>query len=269
METVTFSQASLVTFATCRRRFQLRYLEQLSWPGLPLTPQQQTAIVQGQAFHQSIERFLLGLGEKAEALADDQLQLWWQRFRENMLPLPSGLVLPELQLTVPVGNHFLTGRFDLLIVRGEGAKTEIQVYDWKTSRPQTAKVLEETWQTKLYLALLAEGGDALLEKEDVVLADNISLTYWYVSAPQLPRTIKYSQEQHAQNWTEIELLVREIDACLQEELWPLTDNWSHCRSCAYWAYCGRFEAGLPEKQIAEAEIEYEIDPFQLIEPNSP
>ena len=90
METITFSQASLVAFATCRRRFQLRYLERLSWPDLPLTVQQQTAIVQGQAFHQLIERFLLGLGQKTEAPFDDQLQLWWRRFRENMLPLTSG-----------------------------------------------------------------------------------------------------------------------------------------------------------------------------------
>ena len=103
----------------------------------------------------------------------------------------------------------------------------------------------------------------------MVLADNVSLIYWYASDPQLPRTINYSQEQHAQNWREIEALVREIDACLQAEEWSLTDNWSHCRTCAYWAYCGRFEAGLPEKHVAEAEIEYEIDPYPQIEPDTP
>ena len=81
--------------------------------------------------------------------------------------------------------------------------------------------------------------------------DQIKLTYWYVADPQTARTITYSPEQHVQNWTEIQEIVAEIDSCQESGQWPLTDNWSHCRSCTYWAYCGRFEAGTPQKILAE------------------
>lgn len=275
METITFSQASLLTFLKCRRRFQLRYLDRLSWPDLPFLPQQREAIEQGQRFHQLLERVFLGLPVEELDLTDSQLQIWWRRFEENVLPLPSGRALAELRLTVAISDHFLNGRFDLVIVGNESGNPIVHIFDWKTSRPRSVVELEESWQSKLYLAMLAESGTALVNGREILRPEQIELTYWYVSDPQSPRTITYSQEKHAHNWAEIESLVNEIDACLKQDYWPLTDNWSHCRSCTYGTYCGRFETGAVEHIIAEEEVayafetEYAFDDIFLIEPESP
>jgi len=269
MDTLTFSQASLLAFLACKRRFQLRYLEKLTWPDLPLTSKQKAAIEQGQKFHQLVERQILGFREDVNDLADHQLKLWWQRFEQYFLPMPHGRALPELRLTVPIGSHFLTGRFDLVIVGFEKDQQVFNIYDWKTSHPRTVTDLQEDWQSKLYLAMLAEGGNALNPSGGPLLPSQITLTYWYVTDPQIPRTLHYSQKQHEQNWVEIQSVVDDIESCLNYGEWPLTDNWSHCRSCAFWSFCGRFEAGLPEKSISENEIEYSIDEMLLLEPDSP
>ena len=176
--------------------------------------------------------------------------------------------MPELGLTVPIGRHFLTGRFDLVIIGIEKQQPAVHIYDWKTSRPRPAEELRGEWQSKLYLAMLAESKSAL-EESGTLIPEQIKLTYWYVTDPQTPRTINYSQEQHKQNWAEIQMLVSDIDSCVQTGQWPLTDNWSHCRSCTYWVYCGRFEGGEPEKILAEELARYELTPASLLEPESP
>ena len=269
MDALTLSQARLLAFLTCRRRFQLRYLDQLSWPDIPLVPQQRSAVEQGQKFHQLLERFFLGLPINELDITDRQLRMWWKSFQEFVLPLPSGRALPELRLTVPIGRHFLTGRFDLVIIDSEKDQPLIHIYDWKTSRPRPMVELQDDWQSKLYLAMMAESKNALIKESGMLRPEQITLTYWYVADPQTARTITYSQKQHEQNWAEIQELMAEIESCLKTGLWPLTDNWSHCRSCTYWAYCGRFEAGTPQKVLAEELARYEVDPLPFLEPESP
>ena len=117
--------------------------------------------------------------------------------------------------------------------------------------------------------MLAESGAALTEDDSSLHAAQIALTYWYVDDPLEPRTISYSQERHDQNWAEIGELVTKIDDCLKQEQWPLTDNWSHCRTCAYQAYCGRQEAGASVRVLAEETAGYDFELELLIEPETP
>jgi hypothetical protein len=269
MESLTLSQARLLAFLTCRRRFQLRYLDQLSWPVTPLMPRQRSSVEQGRKFHQLLERFFLNLPVNEIDIPDRQLRLWWKRFEEHVLPLPPGRTLPELRLTVPVGRHFITGRFDLVIIGYEKDQPAVHIYDWKTSQPRPVEQLQDDWQSKLYLAMLAESKNALIRESGTLTSEQIKLTYWYVTDPVSPHTITYSPEQHEQNWAEIQMLVIDIDNCLETDQWPLTDNWSHCRSCTYWAYCGRFEAGEPEKILAEELARYQYVPAPFLEPDSP
>jgi CRISPR/Cas system-associated exonuclease Cas4 (RecB family) len=263
------SQASLLAFLTCHRRFYLRYLERLPWPELLLKTSQRPSVERGQKFHQLLERFFLGLPVDPTAIRDTQLRAWWRRFQESELALPQGRRLPELRITVPAGPHFLIGRFDLVIVSTAQDHPFAHVYDWKTSRPRTHSELQQEWQTRLYLAMLAESSSALTGDEGSLDANQISLTYWYVDEPLEPRTITYSQEQHKQNWIEIQELVGEIELGLDQDQWPLTDNWSHCRTCAYQAYCGRQEAGASETLLAEDPRPYDFEPDYLLEPETP
>ncbi len=269
MEPLTLSQARFLAFLTCRRRFQLRYLDRLAWPDTPLTPNQRTAVQRGQDFHQLLERFFLGFPIHDRDIPDPQLQLWWKQFEQYLLPLPHGRKMPELRLTVPVGHHFLAGRFDLIVIDAAEDQPAVHIYDWKTSRPLPILELQDAWQSKLYLAMVAESKHALIAGHSPLAPEQIKLTYWYVTDPLAPRTISYDQVQHEKNWVEIQRLVAEIDSCQEKDEWPLTDNWSHCRSCAYWAYCGRFEAGAAEKITAEEPAPYDFEPIPFLEPDSP
>jgi hypothetical protein len=258
-DSLLFSRTKFATFLACQRRFQLRYLRQLPWPDAPLSEQAEQVQGRGQQFHQLLERHFLGLPVEPNEIGDGVVRGWWLAFQSSGLRLPNGRSLPELSLTIPVAGHLLNGRFDLLITDNRQA----HIFDWKTGRPQPESRLRHDWQTRLYLAMIAESGDALGAK---FVPEQIAITYWYVSEPDVPRTIGYSHVEHKQNWAEIQQLVTQIESQLALDEWPLTDDWGECRVCAYQAYCGRQAAGTAE--LPPNEDEEEIITLQL-EPNIP
>ena len=262
---LTLSRTKFATFLACQRRFELRYLRQLPWPDAPLSEQATLVQSRGQQFHQLLERHFLGLSVEINEIRDGVVRGWWLAFQNGspLSVLPSSLtsykLRPELTLTIPIERHLLNGRFDLLINDNEKA----YIFDWKTGKPQPEHRLRLDWQTRLYLAMVAESSEALGAN---FLPENISITYWYVSEPDVPRTIAYDARWHEENWTELKQLVRQIEIQLDEKSWPLTSDLNECRFCAYQAYCGRQEAGIAEATLEEdAE---ELESWQL-EPNIP
>jgi hypothetical protein len=256
---LTLSRTKFATFLACQRRFQLRYLRQLPWPEAPLSEQAEQVQGRGQQFHQLLERHFLGLPVELNEIGDNVVRGWWLAFQSSRLQLPRGRSLPELSLTIPVAGHLLNGRFDLLITNNQMA----HIFDWKTGRPQPESRLRHDWQTRLYLAMIAESGEALGAH---FAPEQIAVTYWYVSEPDKPRTIRYSQSWHEQNWTQIEQLAGQIESQLLLDEWPLTNDLAECRICAYQAYCGRQAAGTTELSPDEDEEEMMI--LQM-EPNIP
>lgn len=233
-KTISLSQHKLTDFLACQRRFQLRYLEQIPWPIEPLYDRDQETRELGQRFHQILQRHFLGLPVDEELAGDPKLRGWWQIFQEKGPQIPTGKLFPELSLTVPIGRHLLTGRFDLLVL-GEG---QVQIFDWKTeARPPTRAKLQEALQTRFYLALAAEGGPALKQS---VEPEQISLNYWYVNAPEEMVTINYSQDRHIENWAFLKEAIAELDRFIAAGGdWPLTDDLAQCRRCAYQVFCDR------------------------------
>ena len=257
------SRTKLAAFLACQRRFDLRYLQRLPWPDAPLS--EQSALVQGrgQQFHQLLERHFLGLPVELNGIGDSVVRGWWLAFQNSKLQLPNGRSRPELTLTIPVDEHLLNGRFDLFITDNQTA----HIFDWKTGRPQPEHRLHHDWQTRLYLAMVAESGEALGAN---FVPEQISITYWYVSEPDAPRTIQYDAAWHEQNWAEIRQLAAQIDTQLSLDEWPLTDDLGECRLCAYQTYCGRQDAGTAvsmSNEDAEEDAE-QIVSWQL-EPNLP
>ena len=266
---LTLSQQKLMTFLACQRRFYLRYRARLPWPERPLPAEQETAVSLGHQFHQLLERHFLGLPVDTTQLENGRLHQWWSQFQTHPPPLPAGLRLPEVGLTVPLPSTnqpaadepgpLLVGRFDLVVLgQTEAGEPAIHMYDWKTGRPQSVADLRHSWQTRLYLALAAEGGGALFHRQNLDMGSRalspaaIRLTYWYVHAPDEPRTIGYSQAEHEQTWAELTAVSAQIEAGIVAEtavsvtptdlpatLWPKTDEWATCTFCAYQAYCGR------------------------------
>ncbi|MCO5179635.1 MAG: PD-(D/E)XK nuclease family protein [Candidatus Promineofilum sp.] len=256
-ESLTLAQQHLYTFQACRRRFYLRYLARVPWPEAPLGSQQEQAYERGRRFHRWIERQFLGLPPMEPSDNDPQLRQWWEIFQTQAPLLPDGHRFVETSLTVPVGRkgrHHLTGRFDLLIVSDEGDEPAAGLFDWKTGEPRPIERLRRAWQTRVYLYLLAEGGAALApQKPDAFAPRRLTLTYWYVEEPQQPRVITYDDAAHRRNRIELEAIIAEIDDQLTTGEWPLTDDWTECRHCAYRAYCGRQAAGAGKLDPQEEE----------------
>lgn len=261
------SRGKLATFLICQRRFQLRHLVNLPWPSMPLDDDVETAVTRGQQFHQLLERHFLNVDIQPAGLHDTRLRQWWHTFVEHGPSLPQGRFLPELSLTVPLDGHLLIGRFDLVVVGTADGAPFAHVFDWKTSRPRPEGHLRDDWQTRLYLALLAEGGQALQPGGPPLPPDQIAVTYWYVSEPDAPRTIRYNADWHTQNWAEIRQIAADIDALTSEPMWPLTENWDHCRACAYQVICGRQGAG--QAHLTDDEPEAPEPNSLSLEPDTP
>ncbi|MBK8903370.1 MAG: PD-(D/E)XK nuclease family protein [Anaerolineaceae bacterium] len=254
---LSLSQYKLATFLACQRRFQLRYLRRLPWPATPLPERTEQLLQHGQEFHQLVEQHFLGLPVTPSTIPNEQVRQWWQAFvTHSPVPeLPTNTrFLPETGLTVPLGNHLLYGRFDLLVLgKDEQERPFAHVFDWKTGRPADAATLKSRWQTRLYLALLAEGGSAFWSQNGQLSPEQISLTYWYVQEPAAPVTIGYSAGEHQANWADLQQIAARLDEASAANTWPLTDDWSECRECAYQIYCGRQGAGTAVPEIDEAE----------------
>ena len=270
-ERLTLSRYKLTTFLTCQRQFQLRYLDRLPWPVQPVSERSQTAVSRGHAFHQLLQQYFLDIAITPAAIDDPLLRNWWTTFANNKPPMPNGERKPEIGLTVPVGKHLLNGRFDLIILSETAdGQPSAHIFDWKTGTPQEESTLRHDWQTRLYLSMLVEGGHALWTgKPDAtkLLPEHVSITYWYVQAPDEPQIIRYDAAAHAQNWADITELVNQIETQIALDDWPLTDDLTQCRTCPFQTYCGREDAGVETKPITEDTDIPEFD--SPLEPNLP
>lgn len=231
---LTFSRGRLADFLACQRRFQLRYQRRLAWPVGPLDAASAAALDRGRRFHQLLQQHFLGLPLAQPAADEPDLGRWWRLFQSQGPRLPAGKRLPEFNLTAPIGQHFLTGRFDLLLATDDG----LYIYDWKTGvRARSVVALRQDLQTRVYLALVAEGAPALWRD---IRPESVRLTYWYASDPPATRTLAYDSAWHAENWADLTALVGQIEHQIAsgDDL-PLTDDLDQCRRCAYQAYCRR------------------------------
>jgi hypothetical protein len=263
VQTLTLSKGKLADFQACRRRFQLRYLLQLPWPAMPFEGQDVEALRLGRRFHQVLHRHFIGLPVLDEIQSEPKLRRWWEHFTDNGPALPPGKRFPELSLTVPIGQHRLVGRFDLLVL---GPKKAL-IVDWKTeSRPRVEARLRGELQTRIYLALVAESGSALSigpALDRPIKPEHISITFWYAGASPPALTIDYDRDRHTENWTMLKALVAEIeDQMALDGPWPMTGDWSRCERCPFQIYCKRQTGVLnlvdwePEESASPLERDY-------------
>lgn len=249
-EPLTLTREQLETFMACRRRFQLRYEEQYPWPQAPYDLPLQQALLRGEQFHQMLHRHFLGLPVSVPG-DDPMLASWWQRFEEADLDLPDGLHLPELAITVPAGNHLLTGRLDLLVLHDGKA----HIFDWKTGRLPSEAALRERWQTWFYPALVAAAGTALHSQRRPVAPADITITYWSPAPPGEPVRLAYSAAAHDQTWRTLLELTTSIGVATRTDgVWPLTPDLDHCARCRYRVLCGRQSVAPQPQSAGEREL---------------
>jgi hypothetical protein len=246
------SQSSLQDYADCARRFQLRYLERLSYPAVESEPALENEKHQreGELFHRLVQQHLIGVpGEQVGRLANtDNLKRWWENFRDAMdLPVPGDLtgLYPEATLSAPLGTFRLLAKYDLIAICDGRAV----IYDWKTYRKRPRdEWLAARMQTRVYRSLLARAG-AHLNGDRPFEPEHIEMIYWFADFPNDPARFPYTSALYQRDWDLITKLADEIPSASS---YPLTDDRTKCLFCPYRSYC---ERGIRAGDADQAEAE--------------
>jgi len=257
------SQSSLQDYVDCARRFQLRYLERLSYPAVESEPalENEKHIQEGEFFHRLIQQYLIGIPtEQIAKLANTpNLQKWWENFLNcrDLLGLKglTGLhkdltgLYAETTLSAPLGSFRLLAKYDLLAVKNGKAI----IYDWKTYRKRPRdEWLAARMQTRVYRALLVHAG-ASLNNGQAIEPNDIEMIYWFSDFPTEPARFSYTAAQYQRDW---DLLAKLADEVTNASSYPLTEDRTKCLYCPYRSYCERgVRAGDAEQAEAEMEAE--------------
>jgi CRISPR/Cas system-associated exonuclease Cas4 (RecB family) len=252
----TLSQSSLQDYVDCPRRFQLRYIERLSYPAIESEPtlENEKHQQEGEYFHRLVQQYLIGIpAEQITKLANTvNLQRWWENFAAN----PDfrsfknfGSLLPEVTLSAPLGNYRLLAKYDLIAI--ESGKATI--YDWKTYRKRPRnEFLSARMQTRVYRALLVHAA-AHLNNGQPFEPEQVEMIYWFADFPNEPARFTYTSAQYKRDWDALLKLADEIHSASS---YPLTDDATKCTYCPYRSYCDRgVRAGDADQAEAEMEAE--------------
>ena len=252
----TLSQSSLQDYVDCAKRFQLRYLERLSYPAIESEPALENEMHQqeGEYFHRLVQQYLIGIpNEQISKLANTpNLQRWWENFQNS--PDLSSLkdltgLYAEATLSAPLGNYRLVAKYDLIAI--ENGKATI--YDWKTYRKRPRNEwLSARMQTRVYRALLVHAG-AHLNNGKPFEPEQIEMVYWFAEFPNEPAQFSYTSAQHKRDW---DMLVKLADEINSASFYPLTDDHTKCSYCPYRSYCDR---GVRAGDAGDVETEMEAE----------
>ena len=262
----TFSQSSLQSFANCRRRFWLAYVEQLSWPAMEAAPydEHEKLLRLGGQFHQLIERAEAGL--PTELLTDGldyPLDEWFESYLRHRPPdLPTEVVEVERALSAPLavdgGQIRLTARYDLIAVGGDEANRRAVILDWKTNQRVTRRsILQRRMQTLVYPFVLVEASAGL--PWGPVTPEQVEMRYWFTAAPTETVNFHYSSDLHTTNRARLEGLLNELlSGEKREDFDKVADtDENRKRFCNYCVYRSRCDRGIGTgdlREFDEAEI---------------
>jgi hypothetical protein len=204
---IRLSQSHLTLLETCPPQFQKIFLEQR---GAILNPDQQAGLAWGSQFHHLMQQKILGL--PSTAIADPSLQRSLTAIIEATPELwqdnPLRWQEAEHLRTLAIHPYLFSVIYDLLVIEASGA----QILDWKTyPMPRKVERIASSWQTRLYLYVLAETSDFLPEQ--------LSMTYWFVQLPNRPQslTITYNQAHHDQTRHDLLRLLSQLDRWLKDD----------------------------------------------------
>ncbi len=265
-----FSQRNLQDYVDCRRRFQLRYLDQLAWPAIEVEPmiEQERRLQAGAAFHRMVQRYLVGVpAESLSALVESEgqnnrdLKRWWQNFLGFSGIVPEENVLVEGVLSARIVSYRLLAKYDFICWEVDGAVARVTIFDWKTSQQRPPRQWQvERLQTRIYPYLLVQAGPQILGV-DKLSPEQVEMVYWFTEFPQEPHRFVYSSEQYQLDHEYLTGLVSEIEG-LPEEDYQLTSDESKCKYCTYRSLCDRgITAGLidPMEADRDSEEDYYLD----------
>jgi hypothetical protein len=243
-----FSQAGLQDYVDCRRRFLLKYIQEVSWPAIESEPviENESFLQKGSEFHHLVHQHLLGVPNERllNLIHDLDLGQWWenhQRFLDDLARQRPWLKrYPEVVLTTPFKDYRLVAKFDLLLLGEDGKAT---IFDWKTSRAlPNRKWLERRLQSRIYPYLLVKAGDHLNDGKALEPAQ-VEMVYWFAGFPGKLETLPYNEKKFSEDEAYLESLVNEIER-QEEGDFTKTPHVESCAFCVYRSLCDRgVEAG--------------------------
>ncbi|HEX2621413.1 MAG TPA: PD-(D/E)XK nuclease family protein, partial [Phototrophicaceae bacterium] len=249
-----FSQSSLQDYVDCRRRFELRYIQQLKYPAVEAEPvaEHERHMELGDEFHRLIHQHQSGVPEAllTATIHDEMLQKWWNRYLEYGLKGIDGQRYTEVTLSTSISQFRLIAKYDLLAI---DPGRRLVIIDWKTSlnQPSSERMLRRL-QTIVYRYVLAEAGQILNEGQ-AVAPEQIEMMYWFTEYPQHPVKIEYDSQEHREAGEYLRDLIEDIKG---RSTFELTDDISHCKFCIYRSLCRRGrEAGHWTDEAQDGEID--------------
>ena len=248
-EALLFSAYSLQAYADCARRFELSYLEELSWPAVESEPllENERHMADGRRFHEMVHRDTLGISVAAPSSeGDEDLARWWGNFVTDRPADGSGerfaekTRFAEKAMVGSAGGRALVATCDLIVVAAQEDRCTARIYDWKTWRKKHSREwLQGRLQTRVYPYLLVQAGAELTGGVEL-RPDDVEMAYWYADFPEAVEVFSYSEAQFREDEAYLTGLVEEIMG--QEAGFELTENEKQCTYCVYRSFCDRGEA---------------------------
>lgn len=223
-----YTQSSLGTFNACPYKFKLKYLLNLYWSE---DEEQAESFRRGNEFHLLAERYYMGMGDLALLGADEEMVSKIEMLKEKH-PLKEGWkYYPEFEIRYNTEGIRLLGRYDLIVVKPQN---KLQIIDFKTNKKKLDKdILEEGLQTKIYLFLLWENFNLILENARKI--KNLEMIYYQTEYPEEPITIKYTDDNHQKNRDELKKMINFLESFDMENLEK--QRVKHCMVCEFEKIC--------------------------------
>lgn len=261
------SQSNLQMYVDCKRRFFLTHIARLPWPALEASPlaEYEAAMRRGELFHLLVERATEGVTVESDALAEP-LRGWVEAWQgEGLEGVPAGERLTEymLETTLAAGEeddasaHRIVAKFDLLAADAAG---KVMIVDWKTNaRAPTVEQLRTRLQSVIYPYVLVEASPNL--PFGAIDPDQVIMRYWYAGAPDSPRMLRYSRDQHAANRLLLHELLADLRSLAGEEAFPKVADTeaNRKRFCNFCIYRSRCERGSQAGDIADHDDEASVE----------
>ncbi len=161
------SQSNLQDFSECPRRFQLKVIENISWPAAYLEPlsQLEQATETGNKFHQLCHQFFTGIDHESlsRTISNPDLKIMWENFSIFAKEIQNENRFSEIILSTPFMGHQLIAKYDL-VLRTDDDK--FIIYDWKTSSHKPSRtILSQRYQTFIYPLIFTKAGESIFRTD--------------------------------------------------------------------------------------------------------
>ena len=257
--TLHLSQSNLQDFSDCPRRFQLKVIDNITWPAAFAEPisQFEKATEIGNKFHQLSHQFFSGiyLDTLQSTISDPDLLTMWKNFSSFATDLESTTHFTEIILGMPFMRHQLIAKYDLVLKTNND---KYIIYDWKTSLNKPSRtLLSQRYQTFLYPYIFVKTGNSIFNTE-IPSPQNVSMNYWYPMSSDPEEIFPYSDVLYSENTDQLKEVISKIDGyVISKEIFPLTDDLTQCAKCMFRSLC---ERGV---QTAKLDLFTEIDQEDL------